>query len=207
MGYLNSDSITVDAILTKHGRYKLSLGGGLDIQYFALSDDGMDYSLWNEKHPSGSDSYGEALTSLPQIEAVPDDVSLMQYKLYHGDRDKQHWPVITKVSDHVFNNTVDYIDIIPETEQFGTESYMWQFSNSNIIRFDTPNVDQGHVIGATDSRFPVRTNIPLALEFRGVPMMRLYAKSLDTLGITNVNIIGQSSGARTSITLTVKNTL
>ena len=45
-------------------------------------------------------------------------ISLMQYKLYHGDRDKQHWPVITKVSDHVFNNTVDYIDIIPESEQF-----------------------------------------------------------------------------------------
>ena len=204
MGYLNSDSITVDAILTKHGRYKLSLGGGLDIQYFALSDDGQDYSLWNPNHPSGSDSYGEALESLPQIEAVPDDVSLMQYKLYHGQRDKTHWPVITKVSDHTFTNTVDYIDIIPETEQFGKESFIWQFSNSNILRFDSPSDDAGHIIGATDERFPVRTNIPLALEFRGVAQMRLYAKSLDVLGTTNVNIIGMESGARTSCALRVK---
>ena len=95
MEYLNSDSITVDAILTKHGRYKLSLGGGLDIQYFALSDDGMDYSLWNANHPSGSDKYGEALESLPQIEAVTDDVSLLHYILYHGQRDKTHWLLIT----------------------------------------------------------------------------------------------------------------
>ena len=54
MGYLNNSSVTVDAILTKHGRYKLSLGGGLDIQHFALSDDGMDYSLWNSNHTSHS---------------------------------------------------------------------------------------------------------------------------------------------------------
>lgn len=204
MGYLNNDSITVDAILTKHGRYKLSLGGGLDIQYFALSDDGMDYSLWNANHPSGSDSYGEALTALPMIEAVPDDVSLMQYKLYHGNRDDQHWPVITNVSDHTFNNTVDFLKIEPLTEQHDDELFIWQFSNSNIIRFDTPTVDRGMVIGATDERFPVRANIPLALEFRGVKMMKLYAKSIDTLGSTNVNIIGASSGARTSIALHVK---
>jgi len=204
MGYLNNDTITVDAILTKHGRYKLSLGGGLDIQHFALSDDGMDYSLWNSNHPSGSDSYGEALTALPMIEAVPDDVSLMQYKLYHGEKSKQHWPVISQVSDHTFNNTVDYVDIIPETQQFGKEAYIWQFSNSNVVKFDSPSVDSGHSIGATDERFPVRTNIPLALEFRGFTQMRLYAKSLDVLGTTNVNIIGRESGARTSIALHVK---
>jgi len=206
MGYLNNDSITVDAILTKHGRYKLSLGGGLDIQHFALSDDGMDYSLWNGDHPSGSTSYGEALTSLPMIEAVPDDVSLMQYKLYHGNRDDQHWPVITNISDHTFNNTVDYHDIEPETQQSTRETYIWQFSNSNILRFESPDVNTGTVIGSTDERFPQRANIPLALEFRGVSQMRLYAKNLDVFASTNVNIIGTQTGARTSIVLHVKPT-
>jgi len=203
MGYLNNDTITVDAILTKHGRYKLSLGGGLDIQHFAISDEGADYSLWNSDHPSGSDSYGEAISAMPMIEAVPDDVSLMQYKLYHGDKTKQHWPVITNVSDHTFRNTTDYIDIIPDTKQHETEPYVWQFSNSNIINFNSPKVDAGHPIGSTDERNPVRTNIPLALEFRGYTQMRLYAKSLDVLGSTNINIIGLTSGARTSISVNV----
>ena len=203
MGFLNNDSITVDAILTKHGRYKLSLGGGLDIQHFALADDGVDYSLWNVNHPSGSDSYGEALTGLPMIEAVPDDISLMQYKLYHGDRATQYFPVISQVSDHTFNNTNRYLDIIPETDQFETESYIFTFTNSNIIRFESPSEDAGIVIGATDLRFPARTNIPKALEFRGFRQMRVYGKSLDVLRSTTCHIVGMSSGARTSISLTV----
>ena len=40
MGYLNSDSIVVDAILTKHGRRQLATGQGLNVSKFALSDDG-----------------------------------------------------------------------------------------------------------------------------------------------------------------------
>ena len=86
MGYLDSDTVTVDAILTKYGRKVLSMGTGLDIQYFALSDDGIDYNLWNTSHPSGSDYYGEAITSLPQIEAVPDDTVMMNYKLMTHNR-------------------------------------------------------------------------------------------------------------------------
>ena len=49
MGVLNNSSITVDAILTKHGRRKLAEGSGLGITKFSLSDDGIDYNLWNTK--------------------------------------------------------------------------------------------------------------------------------------------------------------
>ena len=45
MGYLNGNTITVDAILTKHGRQKLAEGQALGITKFALSDDGVDYKL------------------------------------------------------------------------------------------------------------------------------------------------------------------
>ena len=206
MGYLNNSTVNVDAILTKHGRYKLSLGGGLDIQHFALSDDGMDYSLWNPTHSSGSTSYGEAMTGLPQLEAVPDDVALMRYKLWHADRDLQYWPVIRQVEDHTFLNTSRYKEIIPETEQFGEENYIWKFTNSNIIRFDSPDDSAGIVVGSTDLRFPTRTNIPLSKEFRGFKKMKLYSKSLDVLSSTTVHITGMSSGATTSIVLTVNPT-
>ena len=70
MGYLDNASITVDAVLTKKGREILSNPGGrLDITHFTLSDSGVDYTLWNPDHPSGSAFYGEAIENLPQLEA------------------------------------------------------------------------------------------------------------------------------------------
>ena len=61
MGYLDNSTIVVDAILTKHGRKLLASGQGLNIQYFTVSDTGIDYTLWNPDHPSGSAYYGEAI--------------------------------------------------------------------------------------------------------------------------------------------------
>ena len=61
MGFLDNSSITVDAVLTKKGREILSRGGNLDIGSFTLSDTGVDYTLWNTDHPSGSANYGEAI--------------------------------------------------------------------------------------------------------------------------------------------------
>ena len=53
----------------KEGRKRLAQGQGLDIQYFTLSDSGIDYRLWNPDHPSGSAFYGEAIENLPNFEA------------------------------------------------------------------------------------------------------------------------------------------
>ena len=69
MGYLDNSTIVVDAVLTKQGRKLLALGQGLNISYFTLSDTGVDYSLWNPDHPSGSAFYGEAIENLPMLEA------------------------------------------------------------------------------------------------------------------------------------------
>ena len=69
MGYLDNSSITVDAVLTKKGREILKNGGDLNITSFTLSDTGVDYTLWNPDHPSGSAFYGEAIENLPMLEA------------------------------------------------------------------------------------------------------------------------------------------
>jgi len=69
MGYLDNSSITVDAVLTKKGREILKNGGSLNISSYTLSDTGVDYSLWNPDHPSGSAFYGEAIENLPMLEA------------------------------------------------------------------------------------------------------------------------------------------
>ena len=69
MGYLDGTTVTVDAVLTKKGREILSRGQQLDITSFCCTDTGVDYTLWNPDHPSGSAFYGEAIENLPMLEA------------------------------------------------------------------------------------------------------------------------------------------
>ena len=92
MGLLDSDTVIVDAILTKLGRDKLRQGQPLGITQYAFGDTGVDYTLYNPNHPSGSDSYGSAITALPQLEAVPDDDVFLRSKLYgEGERGIQNF--------------------------------------------------------------------------------------------------------------------
>ena len=81
MGYLDNSTIVVDAVLPKEGRKRLAQGQGLDIQYFTLSDSGIDYRLWNPDHPSGSAYYGEAIENLPSLEAIPRGEFYLRNKL------------------------------------------------------------------------------------------------------------------------------
>ena len=82
MGYLDNTSITVDAILTKRGRELLARGdGSFNITQFALADDEIDYTLFNEDHPNGSQYAGEAIENMALIEALPDENNMMLHKL------------------------------------------------------------------------------------------------------------------------------
>jgi len=81
MGYLNSQELTVDAILTKKGREKLASGEGLNITQFALGDDEIDYTLYEPAHPKGSAYYDAAIKAIPITEASPDETQVLKYKL------------------------------------------------------------------------------------------------------------------------------
>ena len=95
MGILDNDTVIVDAILTKLGRNKLRQGQPLGITQYAFGDTGVDYNLYNPDHPSGSDAYGQAITGLPQLEAVPDDDVFMRSRLYGtGERGIQNFGFI-----------------------------------------------------------------------------------------------------------------
>ena len=95
MGYLNNSVITVDAILTKKGREALARNdGSFRITQFALSDDEIDYTLFNPSHPSGSAFYGEAIDGMPLLEAFPDEAQIMKYKLTTLPRGTAKLPII-----------------------------------------------------------------------------------------------------------------
>jgi hypothetical protein len=95
MGYLDNTSVVVDAILTKKGRELLSRNdGSFQITQFSISDDEIDYTLYNPNHPSGSAFYGEAIENMPVLEAFPDDTEIMKYKLITLPRGTAKIPVI-----------------------------------------------------------------------------------------------------------------
>lgn len=79
MGFLDSSSVTVDAILTKRGRQILSQGGNFNITKFALSDEEIDYTLYDVTHPSGTDSYGAVIENISLLEAAPNRTAFRSY--------------------------------------------------------------------------------------------------------------------------------
>ena len=113
MGYLNSSTVSVDAILTKQGRKMLAQGQGLNITKFALGDTGVDYKLYNPDHPKGSSFYGEAITNSPQLEACTADHTNLRYTLMTWDRDKAFIPkIVVDKNDKVVKKSTE---INPET--------------------------------------------------------------------------------------------
>ena len=95
MGYLDNTSITVDAILTKRGRELLARNdGSFRVTQFALGDDEIDYTLFNENHPNGTQYSGEAIENMPLIEAIPDESNIMRHKLVTLARGTSKLPVV-----------------------------------------------------------------------------------------------------------------
>lgn len=94
MGYLDNTSITVDAILTNKGRQILAAGQMLNITKFALSDDEVDYTLWNPAHTLGTNYYGAVIEDMPIVEANPDDTQMMRYKLVTLPKNAGGIPVV-----------------------------------------------------------------------------------------------------------------
>ena len=96
MGFLDNSTITVDAILTKRGREILSQGGNFKISKFALSDEEIDYSLYDTTHPNGTDSYGAVIENISLLEASPNKTGFKSFLVnttLNGDL-----PIIVKIS-------------------------------------------------------------------------------------------------------------
>ena len=100
MSYLDNNTIIVDSILTKRGR-ELFAQGKFNITKFALSDDEIDYNLYNELNPQGSEYYAQAIENLPVLEALPDGTKLMKYKLVTLPKGTTEIPIISVPSTNI----------------------------------------------------------------------------------------------------------
>ena len=80
MAFLDKTSLIVDAVLTDKGREKLSTNS-FTITKFALGDDDIDYSLYNEANSNGPNYYGIAIENMPLLEAFTRGTEALRYKL------------------------------------------------------------------------------------------------------------------------------
>lgn len=116
MGYLDNTTVTVDAILTNKGREILAAGGRLNIVKFALSDDEVDYDLWNPAHTLGTNFYGKVIEDMPVLEALPDETQMLRYKLITLPKDVIGIPVISVTPSAVtFTSLTQEITVAPST--------------------------------------------------------------------------------------------
>jgi hypothetical protein len=119
MGYLDNTTVTVDAILTNKGRQILAQGGQLNITKFALSDDEVDYRLWNPAHSLGSNYYGAVIENMPILEASPDETQMLRYKLVTLPRTAVGIPQISvTVSSVNFTRLADVAPVRVTTSNF-----------------------------------------------------------------------------------------
>ena len=214
MGYLNSTTVTVDAILTKKGRQLLAANdGSFIITQFALSDDEVDYTTYNPNHPSGSAFYGEAIENMPIIEAFPDETQIMKYKLLTLPRGTAKLPVIdigyasiTLKQGASLSITPQTLNYLGATSTFESSGYtatiadvrtLSQFNGVGINTAEATNLNASTTIGTNVSKTVIGSTINLT----ATTVNTLFGSQ--TSLYTQLIITGRDSGARITIPVTI----
>ena len=134
MGFLdNSGDIILDAVLTDTGRMRLAKGdGSFKIAKFALSDDEIDYTLYNKEHASGSAYYDLEIMQTPVLEAFTNNTSTMKHKLVSISR-----------------TNLLYLPVIELNEVFSVSTKTEPGLGVNLIAVDKETEDLGQLILST----------------------------------------------------------
>jgi hypothetical protein len=217
MGYLNNTVITVDAILTKKGRELLARNdGSFRITQFALSDDEIDYTMFNPTHPSGSSYYGEAIDGMPLLEAFPDESQIMKYKLATLPRGTAKLPVLNLGYDSIVLKQGAALAITPQTlnyldneQTYETSGYaatiadvrlMSTFTGMGINSEAATQQNATTTLGTNVSKTVIGTQINL----KATTVNTLYGSNTQIR--TTLTVVGLDSGARITIPITVNKT-
>jgi len=217
MGYLNNSVVTVDAILTKKGRELLARGdGSFKITQFALSDDEIDYTLYNPTNPSGSAYYGQAIENMPLLEAFPLVTQEMKYVLTTLPRGTAKMPVLDLGYSNITLKQGASLAITPQTLNYlggtttneasgytATISDVRTLSTFNGVGVNTPEavaLNSSTTVGTNVSKTVVGTTI------------NLTATTVNTLFGSNtqlqatLTVVGRDSGARLTIPVFITKT-
>jgi hypothetical protein len=217
MGYLNNSVVTVDAILTDKGRQLLAQNdGSFRITQFALSDDEIDYTLYNPTNPSGSAYYGQAIENMPLLEAFPLVTQEMKYVLTTLPRGTAKMPVLNLGYSSITLKQGASLAITPQTlnylgglNTFETNGYTATISDVRVLSTfngvgvntaDATALNVSTTVGTNVSKTVIGTTI------------NLTATTVNTLFGSNnslqatLTVVGRDSGARITIPVTITRT-
>ncbi len=212
MGYLDNTSITVDAILTKRGRELLSQGGlgAFNITQFALGDDEIDYTLFNEDHPNGSQFSGEAIENMPLIEAIPDEGNIMIHRLITLNSGTSKLPIVTTnipkitlnlgASFEVQPSTLNFNDVSAQSEPSG---YLYTIADRRLL---------SSFGGTLSSNIPTTSRAAFSQTVAGGNSVSLTALNSTSLFgnnrklLTTLTVEGRDTGARVTIPVEISKT-
>ena len=178
MGFLDNSSITVDAILTKRGREILAAGGDLNITKFALSDEEVDYTLYDVTHPNGTDSYGSVIENMSLLEATPARTTFRSFLVNESLAGAKLSGLST---NYAGQDAGDDIVLKPGTVGAPAENYIFTLENTNIIRFSGEG----------------------AIKTKTAQTATLKAQSINAKATTTVTVQGVTSGVVSTVSITV----
>ena len=98
----NSGDIILDAVLTDAGRQRMARGEFKIVKY-ALSDEEINYKLFNSTHPSGSAFSDLQIMQTPILEAFTNNTSLMKTKLVSINRNNLLYMPIFRINNKIFS--------------------------------------------------------------------------------------------------------
>ena len=138
MGFLDSTAVTIDATLTRLGRKRL-VDGTFKIDRFALSDEGVDYTLYDINHPSGSDSYGTVIENMNVLEVSPVRSGFMSYLIDDSLANKTFGLDVDYPprGEDASSNYVagDFLTFAPNRRIGLKELYYFTIDNTKVIKF------------------------------------------------------------------------
>lgn len=217
MGYLNNTVITVDAILTKKGRELLARNdGSFRITQFALSDDEIDYTMFNPTHPSGSSYYGEAIDGMPLLEAFPDESQIMKYKLATLPRGTAKLPVLNLGYDAITLKQGAALAITPQTlnyldneQTYETSGYAATIADVRLMNTFTGMGINSEAATTQNATTTLGTNVSKTVIGSQINLKATTVNTLfgnNTTIRTTLTVVGLDSGARITIPITVNKT-
>jgi hypothetical protein len=214
MAILNNTTVTVDAILTTKGRELLARNdGSFQITQFSLSDDEIDYTLYNPSHPSGSAFYGEAIEAMPMMEACPNETQIMRYKLVTLPRGTSKLPVISLGYNVISLRQGATLTITPQTlnylgatSTFEANGYTATISDIRLmstfegtgVTTATPATDANVTTGTKLSKSVLGTSFTLT----ATTINTLFGTSNTQLS-TTITVVGRDSGSRITIPVNI----
>ncbi len=207
MGYLDNSSITVDAILTKKGRELLARNdGSFRITQFALADDEVDYTMFNENHPNGTQFAAEAIENMVLTEAIPDETNIMRHKLVTLDTGTSTLPFISGIDSPIQLSLGSSRTIEPKTINFNNntagavepDGYIFTIADARILSgFSAGGTGAVSSLNTVSTTAFAQSVSGTACTLIGISKSALFGQN--TTLLTSLRIEGRNSGAVVSV--------